>query len=1106
MVDRSRLIALAFTLSMALSLTGCGGDATGPSSSAPDTVAPADTSGGETQVGFDTPSPMPDGAASEISQPDTTELPTADFGEPCAKNEDCVGGYCVDGFEGSVCTDVCLDGCPDGWACRSVANAFPDIVFVCVPISVRLCQPCTSNVQCGGGECRAIGGDSFCTTPCNADVPCPTGFECLIGEAGSASYCAPASGSCECTAASEGQVRPCEAINEYGKCLGFETCNGAAGYGPCSAATPALELCDGLDNNCNGQYDEGSADGDACTVTNDVGTCTGVRTCLGAQGEVCSARTPAAESCNYLDDDCDGQTDEDMKQGEFYAAFDHCGACGQSCKNGFPNATARCGTEKTPPQCVVEQCDPGTFPLNEYQCVPFAAKVCEACVTDENCGFPGSRCVELADGKFCGQACAVDSECPSGYVCQSPDGGSLQCVPETGACSCDGTNTNLQRACDKTFQSPEPGSPLVVCPGTEYCQAEGWSGCQVPADACDGADNDCDGTVDGPWVDGSGRYVTSAHCGACGNNCAAAQFANGTGACMLAGVVPVCALECLPGFADVNSNDADGCECQFLGSTDEPDGVDQNCDGVDGEIGAAVFVAKNGSANAAGTIDAPLLTIQQGIDKAAATGKRDVYVATGVYPGDLLLAAGVRVYGGYRGDFLARNTVLYETAVLGSGTSAERPAAVNAVGIAGQPGDTRFDGFSIFGADTSAAGQSSYAVMIVDSTVAFSLSGCRIFAGDGGDGTPGSAGVSGATGVVGGDGLAVADVGKVTCTGNRAGGGGGQRQCGGGGVSGGAGGSAICPDFDSNTASPDCPDEPFSQSSTAAELGKAGLGPSPGAGGPAGFDGYIDRYWGPYNNYNCFNGNNANCGSCQNPAEGLQGAPGAPGSAGGDGATGAGCSGSGSVVNNRFQPDFAAGGGNGSDGSGGGGGGAGGGVETLDCQNQSAGHSDFGGSGGGGGSGGCGATGGTPGQGGGGSFAVFVSFSSPPASLPILGNNTVQRGRGGHGGFGGAGGTGGAAGPGGKGGATNPGDATFCAGGGGPGGAGGNGGHGGGGGGGCGGPSFAIFVSGAAGDPAWTASTTLLTGGGAGQGGPGGPSIGQVGTAGASGVFAVTNF
>ncbi|MEZ4250314.1 MAG: putative metal-binding motif-containing protein [Polyangiales bacterium] len=94
------------------------------------------------------------------------------------------------------------------------------------------------------------------------------------------------------------------------------------------AVLPATEACgNGLDDDCDGDTDEdcGCSPGasEACG-TSDRGECRfGSRTCTsdGIFGECLGALDASAESCNGLDDDCDGETDEGLRQ-PFYRDSD----------------------------------------------------------------------------------------------------------------------------------------------------------------------------------------------------------------------------------------------------------------------------------------------------------------------------------------------------------------------------------------------------------------------------------------------------------------------------------------------------------------------------------------------------------------------------------------------------------------------------------------------------------------------------------------------------------------------------------------------------------------------------------------------------------------
>jgi MYXO-CTERM domain-containing protein len=104
--------------------------------------------------------------------------------------------------------------------------------------------------------------------------------------------------------------------SQVGVCAGtLPTCSGGkfvCRYGTTYEATETL--CDGLDNDCNGQVDEPFKDLNGSCETG-IGSCrmSGKLHCNGAgSGLSCDAKAgqPATEVCNGKDDDCDGMVDE----------------------------------------------------------------------------------------------------------------------------------------------------------------------------------------------------------------------------------------------------------------------------------------------------------------------------------------------------------------------------------------------------------------------------------------------------------------------------------------------------------------------------------------------------------------------------------------------------------------------------------------------------------------------------------------------------------------------------------------------------------------------------------------------------------------------------
>jgi MYXO-CTERM domain-containing protein len=100
-----------------------------------------------------------------------------------------------------------------------------------------------------------------------------------------------------------------------GECSdGTQNCVGGT-YGPCQGQTlPQNEVCDGLDNDCNGTTDDpcDCTVGQTMQCGSDVGECeTGTQTCQagGNWGPCQNDVGPTQELCDGLDNDCDGVTD-----------------------------------------------------------------------------------------------------------------------------------------------------------------------------------------------------------------------------------------------------------------------------------------------------------------------------------------------------------------------------------------------------------------------------------------------------------------------------------------------------------------------------------------------------------------------------------------------------------------------------------------------------------------------------------------------------------------------------------------------------------------------------------------------------------------------------
>ncbi len=128
----------------------------------------------------------------------------------------------------------------------------------------------------------------------------------------------------DCNGQVDDHLPPHPCSNQVGVCAGSDaTCGGDAGWLACTAANylannpnySATAICSDLDVMCNGHIDQGFAcvkdanDGGACTTT-----ChsTGVATC----DSTCSsyACAPPSEICNGVDNDCDGTIGNGLTQ------------------------------------------------------------------------------------------------------------------------------------------------------------------------------------------------------------------------------------------------------------------------------------------------------------------------------------------------------------------------------------------------------------------------------------------------------------------------------------------------------------------------------------------------------------------------------------------------------------------------------------------------------------------------------------------------------------------------------------------------------------------------------------------------------------------------
>jgi hypothetical protein len=219
------------------------------------------------------------------------------------------------------CEDECPDGwvCKGIQATDVVFICVPRFATLCDPCTKH--GDCTGNFTAEGNYCADLGSTAagsvgkFCGGSCeNAAVVCPTGYSCqeILVEGVAKKQCLPDSGSCQCSewAKHESKSTTCTVKNEFGECDGMRTCT-LAGLSACDAPKPEIETCNNQDDNCDGITDNITTP-EGCNKSNEWGNCPGVIECSPGGNGACNAKDPAQDICDGIDNDCNGATDEDF--------------------------------------------------------------------------------------------------------------------------------------------------------------------------------------------------------------------------------------------------------------------------------------------------------------------------------------------------------------------------------------------------------------------------------------------------------------------------------------------------------------------------------------------------------------------------------------------------------------------------------------------------------------------------------------------------------------------------------------------------------------------------------------------------------------------------
>ena len=343
----------------------------------------------------------------------------------CSADAECASKTCLDDGATWACAPTCgPDGqCAPGLSCAARPGTTAQ---ACVVRTFRLCNPCTQSSECvGPGAADATCVDHgpigwFCGVACAADADCPTDFACLERPT------------------TEGDVRP--------QCVPLP--------GPADPVTQLLGICPcspfavarALTTPC--QNDGGKLGGASCI---------GQRQCTLAGLSACDAPAPASETCNGFDDDCDDQTDEGLCADADPCTADACGSGPGGCTHQtLPNGSVCNDGDKCTENdiCLQQKCAPGAMKgcsdgnsCTVDACVP--ATGCTATVLDSVACVAGANLCSV--GAVCAQGmCKAGAQvaCDDGAPCTAdacdPDTGKCGHVALVGAATCNDGNVCTQ--------------------------------------------------------------------------------------------------------------------------------------------------------------------------------------------------------------------------------------------------------------------------------------------------------------------------------------------------------------------------------------------------------------------------------------------------------------------------------------------------------------------------------------------------------------------------------------------------------------------------------------------------------------------------------------